>query len=67
MGKNEKMMALYEVGLKFEIDDSIPPPRNSLHSTLERVRAIVVVARTIEEAESYADQIRIALIEHADK
>jgi hypothetical protein len=60
-------MARYEIGLYFEVDDNVPPSRKALHGALEHVRGIVVVARSIEEAESYADQVRVALIAQADK
>lgn len=59
-------MGLYEIGLEFTVDDELPPSRNALHGTIEHIRAITVQARSVEEAESYADQVRVALIRQAD-
>lgn len=59
-------MGLYEVPLTFTVDATLPPVRNVLHAALERVRAITVQAATVEEAELWVDQIRLALEDAAD-
>ena len=53
--------------MRFEIDDSVPPARNVLHATLEHLRGVTVQASSVEEAELWADQIRLALIADADR
>ncbi len=57
---------LYEVGLHFTVDDGLGPPRKALHGALESVRAVLVEASSIEEAEAQVDQIRAALEREAD-
>ena len=59
---------LYEVGLRFTVDDRLRPPRKALHGALETVRIVVVEASSVEEAEAEAqvDQIRMALEHEAD-
>ena len=56
----------YEVGLRFTVDDRLRPPRKALHGALETVRAVVVEASSVEEAEAQVDQIRVALEHEAD-
>lgn len=58
---------LYEVGLRFTVDDSIPPRRHALHGALEKVRAVTVEASSLEEAEAQVDQVRVALEYAADR
>ncbi len=57
----------YEVGLRFVVDNSLGPPRKALHGALETVRAVVVEASSVEEAEAQVDQIRAALEHEADR
>lgn len=59
--------ALYEVGLRFTVDDRLSPRRKALHGALEKVRAVVVEASSVEEAEAQVDQIRVALEHEADQ
>lgn len=59
--------ALYEVGLRFTVDGRLGPPRKALHGALEAVRAVVVQASSVEEAEAQVDQIRVALEHQADR
>lgn len=59
-------MGRYEVSLTFTVDATLPPERNVLHATLEHVRAVIVQAESVEEAELWVDQIRIALERYAD-
>ena len=58
---------LYEVGLRFTVDNRLWPPRTALHGALETVRAVVVEASSLEEAEAQVDQIRVALEHEADR
>jgi hypothetical protein len=60
-------VALYEVGLRFSVDNNLPPPRSALHGALETVRAVIVEASDAEEAEAQVDQIRLALEDYADR
>jgi hypothetical protein len=57
----------YEVGLRFTVDDGLPPRRSALHVALEKVRAVIVEVSSIEEAEAQVDQIRVALEYAADQ
>jgi hypothetical protein len=59
--------ALYEIGLRFSVDNTVPPPRRALHGALETVRAVIVEASNGEEAEAQVDQIRLALENYADR
>ena len=59
--------ALYEIGLRFTVDNGLPPPRKALHGALETVRAVVVQASSVEDAEAQVDQIRVALQHEADR
>lgn len=58
---------LYEVGLRFRVDDSLPPRRRAIHRALETVRAVTVEASSLEEAEAQVDQVRLALEYSADR
>jgi hypothetical protein len=58
---------LYDVGLRFTVDDSLPPRRRALHVALEKVRAVTVEASSLEEAEAQVDQVRAALEYAADR
>ena len=58
--------ALYDVQLRFSVDATHAPPRKALHGALETLRAVVVEASSIEEAEAQVDQIRVALEAQAD-
>jgi hypothetical protein len=57
----------YDVGLRFTVEDAVPPGRNALHAALLTVRAVTVVASSVEEAEAQVDQIRVALECTADQ
>lgn len=57
----------YAVGLRFTVNDGVPPRRTALHTALQTVRAVTVEASTVEEAEAQVDQIRIALEGTADQ
>lgn len=59
--------ARYEIGLRFTVDNCLRPPRKALHGALETVRAVVVEASSVEEAEAQVDQIRVALEHEADR
>jgi hypothetical protein len=59
--------ATYDVGLRFTVDDALPPGRNVLHTALEAVRGVIVEASSAEEAEAHVDQIRVALECAADQ
>jgi hypothetical protein len=59
--------ALYEIGLRFTVDNRLGPPRKALHGALETVRGVVVQASSLEEAEAQVDQIRLALEHEADR
>ncbi len=59
--------ALYEVGLRFTVDDRLGPPRKAMHGALETVRAVIVEASSVEAAEAQVDQIRTALEHEADR
>jgi hypothetical protein len=52
---------LYTINLRFEIDDSIDPPRAVIHEALEALRGFDIEATSIEQAEHYGDVIRRAL------
>jgi len=52
---------LYDVGVRFTVDETVPPHRHALHTALEKVRAVTVQAASVEEAEAQVDQIRSAL------
>lgn len=58
---------LYDVGLRFTVDDAVPPRRHALHAALEKVRSVTVAASSLEEAEAQVDQIRVALEYTADR
>jgi hypothetical protein len=57
----------YEVGLRFVVDKTLPPPSTVLHDALEHVCGLTVEADTNELAEHYVNLIRLALIREADK
>ncbi|HTT29877.1 MAG TPA: hypothetical protein VMG37_15790 [Solirubrobacteraceae bacterium] len=57
----------FDVGLRFTVDDALPPARNALHAALQSVHAVTVVASSAEEAEAQVDQIRVALERAADQ
>lgn len=58
---------IYDVGLRFTVDNARPPQRTALHSALEAVRGVTVEASSVEEAEAQVDQIRVALERAADQ
>lgn len=58
--------ARYDVGLRFTVDNAVPPPRNAVHGALEAVRTVTVMASSIEQAEAHVDQIRLALEQNAE-
>ena len=60
-------VGLYEIGLRFSVDNNLPPPRRALHGALETVRAVIVEASNGEEAEAQVDQIRLAFENYADR
>lgn len=60
-------MGTFDVGLTFTVDATLPPARTALHAALERVRAVTIEATTGEEAELWADQVRLALESAADR
>lgn len=52
---------IVRVDLSFETDDSMPPPRWTLHDALDAMRYVEVEAPTLEVGELYVDEIRRAL------
>ena len=59
--------SLYEVALRFSVDNALPPSRNAVHGALEAMTAVTVMASSIEQAEAHTDQIRLALQRQADR
>ncbi|HYQ96749.1 MAG TPA: hypothetical protein VEO92_00155 [Candidatus Nitrosocosmicus sp.] len=57
---------IYSIGINFEVDNTMPPPRNVIHEALEAVRGIDVEAPTSEVAEHYVDVLMRALMQVAD-
>jgi len=56
----------YEIRLRFTVDNALPPSRNALHGAIEAIRAVTVMASSLEQAEAHADQVRLALEQKAD-
>jgi len=52
---------IVRVTLHFTVDRSVPPPSETLHDALEALRALEIEASSVEQAELYADLIRVAL------
>lgn len=58
---------LFDIGLRFTVDDALPPRRRALHTALEKVRSVSVAASSLEDAEAQVDQLRVALEYSADR
>lgn len=54
-------MALIRVAVSFEIDPRMPPPDRPVHDALRHLRGIEVEASSLEQAEHFVNEMRLAL------
>lgn len=49
------------VGMRFGVDENVPPPHDLIHDALVALRAVELETSSLELAELYADALRRAL------